>query len=173
MYTRSMRRENMAAQSIGSLAEHPAEPSAYSYAFRSAGPLPQLPTEPSASSHAFPEVSGNPVPPSGSPEHEALEGLLHVNLPASLGQQQQVEQGELETVVILDAEEAPRGPGRRTKEGEIKRNESDAGADDVRDVLDWVLTINAPRGRMLKRLQRKGLQKMKFMFFEVFQVCIK
>ena len=151
MYTRSMRRENMAAQSIGSLAEHPAEPSAYSYAFRSAGPLPQPPTEPSASSHAFPEVSGNPVPPSGSPEHEALEGLLHVNLPASLGQQQQVEQGELETVVILDAEEAPRGPGRRTKTGEIKRNESDAGADDVRDVLDWVLAINAPRGRMLKR----------------------
>ena len=136
MYTRSMRRENMAAQSIGSLAEHPAEPSAYSYAFRSAGPLPQLPTEPSASSHAFPEVSGNPVPPSGSPEHEALEGLLHVNLPASLGQQQQVEQGELETVVILDAEEAKRGPDVEQKQANSKEMKAMLGQ--TMFVTSWI-----------------------------------
>jgi len=180
MYTRSMHRgsrerENMAVRRTGSLAEHPAEPSASSQTFRSAaGPLPQPLTETSASSHAFPAISGNPVPASGSPELDALEGLLHINLPSSLGQQQQIEQGEQETIVILDAVEAKRGPGHRTVEGEFKRDESATTVEDIRDILDWVLAMNAPRGRekldtygqrilkgVKEELRRKGLSKFR------------
>jgi len=83
-------------------------------------------------------------PPQSSAEREALEGLLHIDLPDSLGQQQQTTQGEQETVVILDAVVAPRGPGRRTHVGEVKRNESNANSDDVRDVLDLVLAMTVP-----------------------------
>lgn len=98
-------------------------------------------SEPSASSHAFPAVSGSSQ---SSAEREALEGLLHIDLPDSLGQQQQTTQGEQETVVILDAVVAPRGPGRRTHVGEVKINESNANSDDVRDVLDLVLAMTVP-----------------------------
>lgn len=131
-------------------------------AIRSAGPLPDLPTEPSASSHSFPAVSGSSFPPAQSSEREALEGLLHINLPSSLGQQQQTEQGEQETVVILDAVEAKRGPGHRTDVGEFKRDDSAARADDVRDALDLVLAMTTPRDReVLATYDKRVLKEVK------------
>jgi len=169
MSTRSMHRssiskgrENMAIRSAGPLPNLPTEPSASSHTFRSAGPLPETPIEPSASSHTFPAVSRSSVPPAQSSEREALEGLLHINLPSSLGQQQQTEQGEQETVVILDAEEAKRGPGHRTDVGEFKRNESAARADDVRDVLDLVLAMTIPRAReVIETYDKRVLKAVK------------
>jgi len=165
MSTRSMHRiamsrgrENMAMRSAGPL-----------LARRSAGPLPGVdpiyipdhPIEPSTSSHTFPEASGSSLPPSDSPEREALEGLLHIDLPSSLGQQQQqTEPIEQETVEILDADYAPRGPGRRTQEGLIQRDESSANADDVREVLDLVLAMNPPRKREALRVYDARILKV-------------